>query len=594
MALKEDEFSLGGLNSRTDLHVIMGMVLPPIAPTMSELATDIPAKYGNYYGGTDYTSKTINIPITIMAPQNSKSYLDYTQTLAGLLLTDEADNNQEIPLVFGFQPDLTYWGHITAISDPQAVQEGVWDTTSTITFVMSDPRATLPQVEVPLKNGLNTITVSGTAQTEPVIQIIPKRALKYVGYSLNGGNYGVGPEDPVDQAQAVQEWENVIDDPINSMALWSNGADALSPIKTGTDHVFQGTAAINEDSGSMIVKKTNGKKDYGTMPTSLADNDNKWLGPGYKYNGMTQALPEYRIKAGIHHTKWNGTHSGRAIGQIQLLWLSPNGETIGHFGISDHAYGARPECFLQIAQPGSNFDVGDGTHRTFYYGYGPSGAFGNQSDQTVNIKTGTKTIQKTVTSRAKNGKVTKKTINQKVDTYIKVQNRRETSALSDAWLFLDLSYHDNQFDWSITQHSLYDGQAYRNTNKYLIVSSQQPVKTGNSYNTALGGFAIFFGKRPITEDIQKIDYNEPYMSLTHLEVYKHNAVSNNDTPTYIANAGDEIVLDSEAQKTTVGGKIEYPVWSTSYPKLKPGVNSLNMVGDIDDANIVLKYLPKKL
>jgi len=84
------------------------------------------------------------------------------------------------------------------------------------------------------------------------------------------------------------------------------------------------------------------------------------------------------------------------------------------------------------------------------------------------------------------------------------------------------------------------------------------------------------------------------MSLTHLEVYKHNAVSNNDTPTYIANAGDEIVLDSEAQKTTVGGKIEYPVWSTSYPKLKPGVNSLNMVGDIDDANIVLKYLPKKL
>lgn len=594
MALKEDEFSLGGLNSRTDLHVIMGMVLPPIAPTMSELVTDIPAKYGNYYGGVDYTSKTINIPITIMAPKNSKSYLDYTQTLAGLLLTDQTDNNQEIPLVFGFQPDLTYWGHITSISNPQVVQEGVWDTTSTITFVMSDPRATLPQVEVDLKNGLNTITVNGTAQTEPIIQIIPKRALKYVGYTLNGGNYGIGPEDPIDQDNAVQEWESVIDDPIKSMALWSSGDDALSPIKTGTAHIFQGNATINEDSGSMTVKKVNGKKDYGAMPSSLSENDNKWLGPGYKYNGMTQSLPEWRIKAGIHHTKWEGAHSGRAIGQIQLLWLSPNGETIGHFGISDHAYGTRPECFLQITQPGRNFDVGDGTHETFYYGYGPAGAFSNYSDQSINIKTGTKTIKKVVRSRARNGKVTRKTVDKKVDTYITVRNRREYSALSDAWLFLDISYHDNQYNYSIVQHNLSNGQPYTDPNRYLIVNSQQPIKTETSYNTALGGLAIFFGKRPITEDIQKIDYNEPYMSLTHLQVFKHNAISNSNTPTYIANAGSEIVLDSESQRTTVGGKVEYPVWSTSYPKLKPGVNSLNIVGDLDDAKMVLKYLPKKL
>jgi len=56
LALKEDEFSLGGLNSRTDLHVIMGMVLPPIAPAMSELSTDIPAKYGVNFVGIDYTT----------------------------------------------------------------------------------------------------------------------------------------------------------------------------------------------------------------------------------------------------------------------------------------------------------------------------------------------------------------------------------------------------------------------------------------------------------------------------------------------------------------------------------------------------------
>ena len=84
------------------------------------------------------------------------------------------------------------------------------------------------------------------------------------------------------------------------------------------------------------------------------------------------------------------------------------------------------------------------------------------------------------------------------------------------------------------------------------------------------------------------------MSLTHLQVFKHNKVNSKDTPTYIANAGSEIIMDSEAQRTTVDGKIEYPVWSTSYPKLKPGINSLNIVGDLDDAKMVLKYLPKKL
>ena len=592
LALKEDEFSLGGLNSRTDLHVIMGMVLPPIAPTMSELATDIPAKYGNYYGGMDYTSKTINIPITIMAPQNSKSYLDYTQTLAGLLLTDEADNNQEIPLVFGFQPDLTYWGHITAISDPQVVQEGVWDTTSTITFIMSDPRATLPQVEVPLKNGLNTITVDGTAQTEPVIQIIPKRALKYVGYTLNGGNYGIGPEDPLEQDQAVQEWEKVLDDPVETMAMWSNDASAIGglvPPKGSAPTVFQGEAMINDATSAMTVKR-----DPGGANQQFGPHQAGWYGPALRYTGLTQSLTDWRLRVGIHHGRYGGTHNERAMGAVQFQWTDTGGKAIGNFCIVDPGQNGRPRCRLQICQPGSVLATGDGKHRVLLTTTGPSGAFTNKKDAAVKIKTGTKTVKKTIRTRARNGRVTKKTINQKVNTYVTVWNRQETGALTDGWIKMDIQHVGHTWSWSVIQYNTDSGQPYTNPNKYLIAHSQQPINTGNKYQTALGGFGIMFLKHSITEDDQKINYKAPYMSLTGIELWKHNDVPDSSTPTYVASSGSEIVMDSEAQRTTIGGRISYPVWSTSYPKLKPGLNSLNMVGDLSDAKMVLKYLPRKL
>lgn len=592
MALKEDEFSLGGLNSRTDLHVIMGMVLPPIAPAMSELSTDIPAKYGVHFGGIDYTTKTINIPITIMAPHNSKSYIEYAQTLAGLLLTDEPDNDQEIPLVFGFQPDLTYWGHITAISDPQVTQEGTWDSTSTITFVMSDPRATLPQVEVDLKPGLNVITVDGTAQTEPVIQIIPKRALRYVGYTLNGGNYGIGPEDPMEQEQAVQEWEKVLGDPVETMAMWTNDASAIGGLvgPNGGDYtVFQGEAMIKSDTSAMTVKR-----DPGGYNQQFGTHQSGWYGPALRYTGLTQSLTDWRLKVGIHHGRYNSTHDQRAMGAVQFQWTDTNGKTIGNFCIVDPGGGGRPRCRLQICQPGSTFAPHDGKHRDLLTTTGPSGAFTNKRDMAIKIKTGTKTVRKTIRTRSRNGKVTKKTINQKVDTYVTVWNRQETGALTDGWIKMDLQHVGNTWSWSVVQYNLDNGQPYTNPNKYLIAHSQQPINTGDKYQTALGGFGVMFLKHSITEDDKNIKYRAPYLSLTSIDLWKHNDVPSSSTPTYVASAGSEIVMDSEAQRTTIGGRIAYPVWSTSYPKLKPGVNSLNMVGDLEDSKMVLKYLPRKL
>ncbi|MBU7475616.1 phage distal tail protein [Lactiplantibacillus pentosus] len=568
MTLQRDDFEYAGLNSRDDLQVEMGNVVLPSAPAMAEQVTDIPAMYGNQFNGTDFTSRTISIPVSIYCADNQDRFNQIMHNLSGLLLSDDpSDNGKEYPLVFGFEPKVTYWGHITAISDPAPINPGMYDMTLTITFVQSDPRATLPQVEKPLKNGLNTITVSGTARTAPVIQVVPKRPLKYIGFNLNGGQFGLGPETPNDQANAIQPDIHVIDDPIASMAMWTNDANAISGIKTDGQYKYQGSAEINSDTTVMKVAIVNGGKDFGKMPTNQLDGT--WLGPTYRYTGMTNALTNYRVRAGLHHMRYSGTHNGRAMGKTQFSLLDASGNTIGRFVIGDHMQGGKTYVALQLCKPGSTFD--DDDHQTLYWGYGPSGAFRNYRDQYHHLVNKSSLVHR---------------------KYVTVVNREESDCLTNAWVFMDLTKAGNVYTWKLHQYSLYDGQPYRNTKKYLIASGRW-VDTNNEYESALGGFGQTFLKQPITEDIDKVLYMAPYMTLTDLQVWQHNQPQPNE-PTYIANAGEEIVMDCETDTVTVNGRLVSPVWSTDYPQLKPGVNGLTMVGDLADAQMTLKYLPKLL
>ncbi|MCS6094211.1 phage tail protein, partial [Lactobacillus sp. LMY-20] len=261
--------------------------------------------------------------------------------------------------------------------------------------------------------------------------------------------------------------------------------------------------------------------------------------------------------------------NGRAMGKAQFSLLDASGNTIGRFVIGDHMQGGKTYVALQLCKPGSTFD--DDNHQTLYWGYGPSGAFKNYRDQYSEL------VNKS------------SLVNRK---YVTVVNREESDCLTNAWVFMDLTKAGNVYTWELHQYSLYDGQPYRNTNQYLIASGRW-VDTNNEYESALGGFGQTFLKQPITEDIDNVLYMAPYMTLTDLQVWQHNQPQPNE-PTYIANAGEEIVMDCETDTVTVNGRLVSPVWSTDYPQLKPGVNGLTMVGDLADAQMTLKYLPKLL
>lgn len=589
MTLQRDDFEYAGLNSRDDLQVEMGNVVLPSAPAMAEQVTDIPAMYGNQFNGTDFTSRTINIPVSIYCADNQDKFNQVMHNLSGLLLSDDpSDNGKEYPLVFGFDPKVTYWGHIAAISDPAPINPGMYDMTLTITFVQSDPRATLPQVEKPLNNGLNMITVDGTARTEPVIQVVPKRDLKYIGFSLNGGQFGLGPESPEDQATAVQPYTKVVDDPLGTMAMWTNDPNAISNMKTSEKYTYQGHSSIKTSTNVLRPGVNSNGYDFGPIPASEEDH---WYGPAYRYTGMTQSLTDWRVRTGIHHFKYRGTHNGRAMGRVEVLLLDPNGSTIGRFSICDLPNGAKPKVLLQMCEPGSTLEHHD-RYTNFYYGSGPSGSFTNKPDQKIKIKTGTTTKTVTKYGRSRRGKVTKRTIKKRVDAYTTVVNKEEQSALSTAWLMLDITKRGQVFTWSITQYSTWTGRPYLSPHIHMLMHGTY-VDRQNKYQTPLGGIGSVFLKHPIAEDAHKIPYRNTFMSMTDLQIWKANKVDATE-PTYIAGAGEEIVMDCEADTVTVNGKLVSPVWSTDFPKLNPGVNGLSMIGDLDDAQITLKYLPRIL
>nr|WP_285814589.1 phage tail domain-containing protein [Lactiplantibacillus plantarum] len=296
------------------MQVEMGNVVLPSAPAMAEQVTDIPAMYGNQFNGTNFTSRTINIPVSIYCADNQDRFNQIMHNLSGLLLSDDpSDNGKEYPLVFGFEPKVTYWGHITAISDPAPINMGMYDMTLTITFVQSDPRATLPQVETPLKNGLNTITVDGTARTDPVIQVIPKRDLKYIGFSLNGGQFGLGPESPGDQATAVQPYTKVVNDPLGTMAMWTNDTNALSNMKTGEAYTYQGHSEIKTETSVMRPTVNSNGYDFGTIPTTGED---RWYGPAYRYNAIAPSTAKYvAIQIQAHNGKGHVAFSSAMLTQ---------------------------------------------------------------------------------------------------------------------------------------------------------------------------------------------------------------------------------------------------------------------------------------
>lgn len=582
------EFEYCGINSNTDLHLVVGHVSLPIAPTISESAVSVPTKYGNEYYGTSWESKVISIPCTMPAVDYA-TYVQILQNLSNVLINLDDDPGTEYPLTFGFNPDVTYYGHFTQIPTPDFMSETVTDVQFSLEFTMSDPRGFLPKQTIALDGSLdNKITPDGNAPTEPIISIIPKRSIYYCGYVLNGGQVAVGTDSADELADPTPKYETLVSDPMNTMANWSADAANISTITDNGTIKAQGT--LTTTAQSIIVKVKSGtQRDFG--PTYAG-----WGGPIQRYTkGPTTSLADYRVEVFMHHQKFSGTHNGRAMARAGYLILDPNGQSIARLEIEDNYEGGgrSPILYIQIQKAGGSFS-GSNCH-SLYDGHGAKQFYmaGNGKNQKVKLPY-KKTVTVKTKKKGKNGKTTVVSQKKTITKYKTVENYNNTDVFSDFYGKLWLEKNGDDWSWGITRYNMKTHLPYKDKKYAYSASGKWHDSAGKFSGLQLGGIGIIAMKHQITEDTMSpvVKYHEPYLSFSNLVIKKVNLVKETK-PQPIANANDEIIINTEDQQVMVNGQVSGFQASTDWPKLNGGkVNEMMFAGDIADADIQLQLTPK--
>lgn len=605
--MERNEFEYRGQTS-TAMGLLMGTVVLPIAPAMADQSVDIPAKYGNMYLGTDYTAKTINIPVTIQAYEDQDRFNTILRNLSNWLVTDQNSNRvdgTEYDLRFGFDPDIYYRGHFVNISTPTIINQGAWDADLTLTFQMSDPRAFSYEETIPLQMGHNSVNIKGTAMSDPIIQMQAKDTLHYAGATINGEDLATGPEDVDEQNQAETKWTQVVNDDMADRTLsWTTEADAIAPITTAGNYKISGSFGKAKHTTAMTLGLKNNHWDYGP------NAEGYWHGPMARYKGLSKSLTDFQFDVRLHHMNRTGKHNGRAMGDIEFLGLDSNGKSFIRCAIKSLKWGQPPYVLLQVGNPGTHFEKDD-DHITLYHGSGVGITKKHDESWKITMTPAVKGKKKVKVKTKKSGKKHKAKVKTKTITYDKkratyahVHNYYQTSCLTDGWIDFHVERVNGEWAFSIVQMDLKTGKAYVDGRKHLVLPKnhftvQARKCKDRGYNTALGGFAVAMFKHDISEDLAKPpkDYYRTYLSITNLTVYEHTSIPYEVThPTEIAHRGDCIEFNCETDQIRGGQRNVQlrPTFSTSFPKLRPGTNSIYVVAENDQANARLVYRPRYL
>lgn len=362
-----DDNGSGGFNSDEDLGVIVNHVAKPLAPNMTESFQDVPGHYGGVFLGTDYGEKQIDIPITIMCADRDEYNLKL-ERLTNVLINTSDDADSQYPLRFNDNPDVVYYGHFTSIPTPTFISENVQDCTTTLTFMMADPRGFLPQKSIQITDNDQLIQPDGNAKVKPIIHIIPKTDLYHVGYETEDEYVAVGYN--VDKGTTItdadgntqqlnQSQVRQVDDPCNTLATWFEAGPDTQEI--GLYNAVLDGKATSTGSSIMVAKNSKGKYDWGTVGT----HKNKFYGPAVIHNGLPKITPYWKVAVRLHHTKRQKNE--RAMGKIEAYLLDNNGQTCGRMGIEDYSMGRYPRAFIQL---GNNFKSGSGDYLTLLFNEG--------------------------------------------------------------------------------------------------------------------------------------------------------------------------------------------------------------------------------
>ena len=646
-----DENGNGGFNSEEDLEVLVNHVSKPIAPTITESFQDVPGRYGGVFLGNSYGEKQIDIPITLF-PTDRDDYNRIITNLSKALINTHDDADTQYPLRFNDQPEVVYYGHFTAIPTPTFINEGVQDCTTTLTFMLADPRGFLPQRDIKITSNEQVISPAGNTAVQPVIHIIPKTDLYYFGYTLGDQYVAVGYH--VDDGSTVTDanghvtsltphQELQVHDPCNSMSTWFQAGQDTQAIK-----VYRGEndgKATATASALMVAKDSKGHYNWGTT-----GKHKDFYGPVIIHQGIPKISNYWKVSMRFHHVK--RMKNERAMGKVEGYLLDSNNNVCGRMGITDYSEGRYPRGYIQL---GSSFNAttDKGNYLTLLYNEGGRKDNGHNNHdvrvhltKTVKVKTTSKakskaksarlyqaTLQREAfksaarkTTKRRKKKATKKVTKKKsggkrkstkvskpkvrtksktIHTYVMETTYMNKDAYSNFFGEFSLERQKKTIggkvydNWvaEINEYNPKTGVAYSvNTEGKVHIHTEKLDKSGK-FGFALANVAATFMKHDIKEDLvsPKVGYYSDFETLTDLKIYTSDGSDDpDDIPHVIAHAGEEIIIDSADNTVTVAGRNvdKYVSWLSTFPPIEGDVSQeMHFTPDPANSDITLEYKP---
>jgi len=338
-----DEFVIGrdydtgkiGISSK-DLGIVVGHVTLPIAPSMSDITQNVSGMYGSRYLGTNFGSKVFNIPATIIA-DDADEFQKKVESLSNALIQV---SKVEVPIRFGQFPERTYYGHFSALPEPQYIGTGSWYASLTLQFTASDPHGYLQSVVGDADNQ-NTMSIvpSGNDVTHPVYQFTFNKDSNNFGYTNSRGeNVFVGfPDD----GEIKDLMPIVYTDPMEDPATFTKvtNTDTIPWALANADVTPDGVVAPY--SGWAIKNQAywTAPKDYTGASTAFG---NLLLGNKFTLGGTK----DWEVSTRMAHNKYYS----RAMGRVEAYLIGKDGHKIGRFGIQDWGGGGLTYVYIKFGK----------------------------------------------------------------------------------------------------------------------------------------------------------------------------------------------------------------------------------------------------
>lgn len=363
-----------------DLGFITGHVTKAFAPQITDTIQQPIAKYGGAWEGMSYGARVFQVPVTLIA-DNAEEYNIKLHSLAHILI--QPNTTEEMPVIFGDEPGVTWYGHWTELPDFQFITEGEWYATASLTFTATDPRGFMNVQDGVQKYGnkdyapnhIEKVTSNpwtykplGTGPSEAVWHFSVKGTSKVDNNNIdNTGVYRYGVLNknngrstyvglPLTELKKIQN---------NQPTVFIDRLQALSTISQLTTdkslgfnlgdgaHAADGTIEINPDSSETLQPHYNndGQGSFASKSKDHAVNTSIKKGKNELYGNVAMLQPvngpllkSWSVTGRLRHIK----EYGRANNRIELYLLDKKGNRRARFGIKDMPDGGYPVGYIKI------------------------------------------------------------------------------------------------------------------------------------------------------------------------------------------------------------------------------------------------------